>query len=114
MTVKTPAPVTTTTPPVVGAQVLDPISGLPCLDKATGRPYVYDDAGKPVVVPVVVPPPAERVSRLEDIFVAHALFTVEGQRQRFVRSLGGAIGGVGPKVLAFIEVIEAERESERK
>jgi hypothetical protein len=94
--------------------VLDPITGKPCLDKVTGRPYIVGPDGRPVVAPAVTPSPAERVARLEDAVVNLAAFVTESQRSRFVRSLGGAIGGVGPKVLAFVETIEAERAAARK
>ncbi len=114
MTTAKAAPAATTAAPAPGSPVLDPLTGRPCLDVKTSRQYIHGPDGKPMLAPIVVPGPAERVSRLEDALVALADFVCEHQRGRFIRSLGGAIGGVGPKVLAFLEVIEAERESERK
>ncbi len=94
--------------PEAGSPVYDPITGKPCLDKATGRPYIVGPDGKPVVAPVVIPPPAERVARLEDAVTNLAMFVVENQRHRFARSL--LAGAAGEAVLKFLDTIAAERE----
>jgi hypothetical protein len=91
----------------VGSLVMDPISGLPCRDKATGRPYIVGPDGKPVVQPVIVPPDAERVARLEDALDALAHFVVENQLSRFGSNL--AASSPGGRVLEFIKVIADER-----
>ncbi len=53
-------------------------------------------------------PTEARLERLEDAFVDLADFVVEGQRQRFTRSIAGHNAGV--KVLAFLKAIQAERD----
>jgi hypothetical protein len=110
-----PGPATTAIPDTVsgiGSPVLDPITGKPCVDAKTGRPYIVGPDGKPVVAPVTIPPPAERVQRLEDAVAALARFVVENQLVRFSRSLMAP--DAGAKVAAFLAVIAAERESEGK
>jgi hypothetical protein len=103
---------TAATGPEPGSPVLDPITGKPCVDAKTGRPYIVGPDGRPVVAPVVVPPPAERVQRLEDAVAALARFVVENQLVRFSRSLMAP--DAGASVAAFLAVVAAERESERK
>jgi hypothetical protein len=51
----------------------------------------------------------QRLAQLEEGFVALATFTVENDRTRFTRSLAG--GGVGARVLAIVEDIEAQRSA---
>jgi len=90
-----------------GSPVLDPITAKPCIDAATKRPYIVGEDGKPTLAPIPKLSAEERLTRLEDGFLAFADFVCEHSRARFTRSV--VASDVGVKVLEFVDAIAAER-----